>query len=122
MNNNLSYILVYAFDQENIDMKNAKVFCSDTEKHEYYTHFLNNEQTFGYNSIVYGIPELVENEVEEYCSNRTVDFAIQELLIFTKTYRFRAYQSTCYYLTSNNQWRTDGLIVCFAFFRFAYTN
>mgnify|MGYP006892798449 CR=1 FL=1 len=114
MNLNISYLFVYAFDQQN--MKNWSVFCSDRDlnENEYYQHFLNNEQTAEHHSIVYGIREMNRNEFQEYCLNRTTtELKVNEPVVFTSNYRIRIYQSACFYLDSNNQWQTDGLIVSF---------
>jgi len=114
---NLSYLFIYEFDpQEPIGINNSVVLCSNRDliQNEYYKHFLNNEKTHGHHSIVYGIRELREDELEEYCSNGTTKLDIKEPFVFTSNYRVRAYQSGCFYLDFNDQWQSDGLLVCFS--------
>ena len=77
-----------------------------------YVHFLDNHQTRNHHSIIYGIRQMNEFEMNKFCaipiSERSV---LTESCHFTSDYRLRVYQSTCLYLDENNQWKADGLIV-----------
>ncbi len=79
-----------------------------------YVHFLDNDQTINHQSIVYGIRELNAREMKEYCSNQTLHRnppIINERFHFTSNYQIRIYRSGCFYLDSNHQWQSDGLLV-----------
>lgn len=117
---NLSYLLIYRFDQMpqlNSSMNNIDgwhVFCPSTLTNDsFYKYFLNNQQTIGHQILVYGIRQLNSTEVNERCSNSMRnDPPISDIRYnFTNDYLLRVYTSGCYYLDSNNQWKSDGMIV-----------
>jgi hypothetical protein len=79
-----------------------------------YKYFINNQQTSGHQSLIFGIRELNSIEIINYCLNNS---EINTLPItdqpfnFTSNYQLRIYTSGCYYLDENNNWKSDGLIV-----------
>lgn len=81
-----------------------------------YVHFLDNTQVSHHESIIYGIRELNEIEMDYFCTNKTIDQRgnvpkFHHPLYFTTDYQLRIYQSGCFYLDSNYQWQSGGLIV-----------
>ena len=78
-----------------------------------YTYFINNQQTIGHQSIVFGLRELNSTELKDFCSNSSIQNPpiTNQRYHFTSNYELRIYTSGCYYLDSNNQWQSDGLIV-----------
>jgi hypothetical protein len=79
-------------------------------------HFLNNHQTSYHCSIVYDIRELHQSEEnKKFSSNKTLHHSLlstmDQAFDFASDYEVRIYQSGCFYLDSNHQWQSDGLIV-----------
>ena len=76
-------------------------------------YFLNNRIVSNHNSIIFGLRELNENQIKDFCSNETkvnppiVDNPVN----FTSDYYLRVYTSACYYLDHNYIWKYDGLWV-----------
>jgi hypothetical protein len=65
-------------------------------------------------SIVFGIRELTFIEMERFCPNKTFSPPIiDEPQNFSSNYEIRTYLSACYYLDSNYQWQSEGLLVRF---------
>ena len=121
LNENLSYLFVYRFDLLPIYNRSHQfidgsfLFCSTTTRNSsIYKFYLDNEQTFGHRSIYLGIGELNDSEVEHFCSsnqsNRTF-LRDDQQRNFTSNYFLRLYQSGCFYLDDQNQWKSDGLRV-----------
>lgn len=80
-----------------------------------YVHFLNNNQTINHHSIIYGIRQLTEIEMIQFCTNETFPRPVfTKLFRFTSNYQLRIYQSACFYFDHNHQWQSDGLIVSLA--------
>ena len=136
LNTNLGYLFIYRFDtapQFNSSVQHLdgwSLFCpsskillslfyrllllnldlTNTSIHRY---FLNNLQTAGRQSIVFGLRELNSTELGDYCSNQsisTLPIPI-EPFNFTSNYELRSYTACCYYLNEKNVWQTDGLVV-----------
>ncbi|CAF4193018.1 unnamed protein product, partial [Adineta steineri] len=117
---NISYLFIYKFDQ--IPQLNTSInqidgwtlFCSVNLTNEsIYTYFINNQQTLGHQSIIFGLRELNSTETQDFCENSPiVNPPITDLKFnFTSNYELRIYTSGCYYLDENNQWQSDGLVV-----------
>ncbi|CAF4143107.1 unnamed protein product, partial [Adineta steineri] len=117
---NISYLFIYKFDQ--IPQLNTSinqidgwtVFCPFNLTNEsIYTYFINNQQTFGHQSIIFGLRELNLTEIQDFCGNSSIvnPPITDEKFDFTSNYELRIYTSGCYYLDQNNQWKSDGLIV-----------
>jgi hypothetical protein len=84
-----------------------------------YTYFIDNQQTSGHQSIVFGLRELNSTEIVDVCSNTSINSnppITNERLNFTSNYELRIYTSGCYYLDTNNNWQSDGLEVSLVFF------
>lgn len=80
-----------------------------------YTYYTDNEMNFGHQSLIFGLRELNSTETKTFCRNQSHQFSpIPDRPIhFTTDYSLRTYTSGCYYLDSMNNWRSDGLLVCF---------
>jgi hypothetical protein len=79
-----------------------------------YTYFINNEQTSGHGSVIFGLRELNSTELLDVCSNSSLNInppITNQQFNFTSNYQLRISASGCYYLDENNQWQSDGLIV-----------
>ena len=131
----LGYLFLYHFDQDrqmiSLDQaKNWTLFCPsskvtfhhqedvslsivDLNDEKFYVYFINNEETFSHQSLVFGFRQLTTEEREESC--RTNDSVIPAMknkqATFTSNYRLRIFTSACFYLDEKNQWRSDGLVV-----------
>ena len=120
LNETLSYLFVYRFDFLPIYNRSHQLidgsflFCS-TINSSTYKFYLDNEQTFGHRSIFFGIGELNNSEVKQFClsnqSNVTY-FRDNEQRNFTSNYFVRLFQSGCFYFDDDqNRWKSDGLRV-----------
>ncbi|CAF1134495.1 unnamed protein product [Adineta ricciae] len=110
-----SYLFLYKFDQilRLTDFDGSTIFCSSNLSSEnFYTYFIDNQQISSYQSIVIGLRELNFTEMEHFCSNKS-SLTINSLSpsTFSSNYEIRVYTSGCYYLDSENNWQSDGLIV-----------
>ena len=89
-------------------------FCPENLSNEsIYAYFLDNHRTEGHRSLVFGLRELNSTELTNFCSNQSMQNPpiINQPLNFTANYELRTFSSGCYYLDSNNQWKSDGLTV-----------
>lgn len=121
LNTSLGYFFIYNFDQSPQlnksmnEMQGWKLFCPLTTSSIHH-FFLNNEQISKSQTIIFGLREMNSNEFEDYCSNNSIQSNISSLIFtkpfnFSSNYKIRTYTSGCYYLDSNQNWRSDGLIV-----------
>ncbi|CAF1585319.1 unnamed protein product, partial [Adineta steineri] len=118
---NQSYLLIYRFDsspQLNSSISQIdgwSLLCpSNLTNDTFYKYFLNNAQTFGHQSIIFGIRELNLTEYETFCINQSVNNNLpisNQPFNFTSNYELRTYTACCYYLDENSIWRTDGILV-----------
>ncbi|CAF4385862.1 unnamed protein product, partial [Adineta steineri] len=80
-----------------------------------YRYFIDNQQTPGHQSLIFGIRELNSTEINNYClNNSSINTSLpinDEPFNFMSNYELRIYTSGCYYLDENNQWKSDGLTV-----------
>jgi len=69
--------------------------------------------TVGHQSLIFGLRELNSTEIIDVCSNSSITNPpiTNQQFNFTLNYELRVYASGCYYLDSNNNWQSDGLIV-----------
>ena len=113
---NLSYLLIYKFDQSPrlnssiSDIDGWSLFCSSS----LYTHFLNNQETAGHQSIIYGVRQLNTTEADYWCNNQSVRAdppRSDQPFRFTNNYELRLYTSGCFYLDADQRWRSNGLLV-----------
>ncbi len=137
LNTSLAYLLIYKFDQlpqlngsiNQIDgwtvlcpsskIFNFKIFIHrfylniDSTNESIYTYFIDNQQTSGHQSLIFGLRELNSAEIIDVCSNSSIKNPpiTNQRYNFTSNYELRTYTSGCYYLDQNNQWKSDGLIV-----------
>lgn len=74
-----------------------------------YIHFLDNNQTLNHRSIIYGIRELNFEEIDQIFNSPS--FILNQPAQFSSNYKIRGYQSGCFYLDSNNNWQSNGLLV-----------
>ncbi|CAF1460939.1 unnamed protein product [Adineta steineri] len=121
LNKSLAYLFIYKFDQtpqlnSSINLIDGwTIFCPfNLTNDDIYRYFINNQQTPGHQSLIYGIRELNSTEVNNYCLNNSPINLLpitDEPFNFTSNYEFLLYTSGCYYLDENNNWKSDGLIV-----------
>jgi hypothetical protein len=117
-NPNLGYLLIYKFDNSPIlnssinQIDGWTLFCPSSNI--IHTYFIDNQQTIGHQSLIFGLRELNSSEINYFCSNQSMimDPPISDKPFnFTSNYQLRIYTSGCYYLDSNNDWQSDGLLV-----------
>ena len=79
-----------------------------------FSYLIDNEQTHGHRSVIFGVRPLNSSEVVGSCSNRSISDPPKsdERFLFTSNYGIRAYVSSCLYLDKNGEWKGDGLRVC----------
>ncbi|CAF4055957.1 unnamed protein product [Adineta steineri] len=92
------------------------IFCPfNLTNDDTYRYFIDNQQTPGHQSLIFGIRELNSTEMNNYClNNSSINTSLpitDEPFNFTSNYELRIYTSGCYYLDENNNWKSDGLIV-----------
>jgi hypothetical protein len=84
-----------------------------------YTYFIDNQQTSGHQSIIFGLRELNSTETLDVCSITSINISppiTNQRSNFTSNYELRVYTSGCYYLDTNNNWQSDGLVVSLVLF------
>jgi hypothetical protein len=84
-----------------------------------YTYFIDNQQTSSHQSIIFGLRELNSTETVDVCSITSINSnppITNQRLNFTSNYELRIYTSGCYYLDTNNNWQSDGLVVSIVLF------
>ena len=116
MSSNLSYLLIYKFDQPPrlnssiTDIDGWTLLCSS----DLHTYFLDNQQTTGRRSIIFGIRQLTTTEANRWCTNSSSQSdppRSDQPFRFTDNYELRLYTSGCYYLDVDHRWRSDLLQV-----------
>ncbi|CAF0849209.1 unnamed protein product [Adineta steineri] len=122
LNRSLAYLFIYKFDQtpqlnSSINLIDGwTMFCPfNLTNDDIYRYFIDNQQTPGHQSLIFGIRELNSTEMNNYClNNSSINTSLpitDESFNFTSNYELRIYTSGCYYLDENNNWKSDGLIV-----------
>ncbi|CAF1360361.1 unnamed protein product, partial [Adineta steineri] len=122
LNTNLAYLFIYKFDQtpqlnSSINLIDGwTMFCPfNLTNDDIYRYFIDNQQTLGHQSLIFGIRELNSTEMNNYClNNSSINTSLpitDQSINFTSNYELRLYTSGCYYLDENNNWKSDGLIV-----------
>ena len=119
LNSNLSYMLIYAFDRSPRlnssinDVDGWTILCpSDLQ-----SYFLDNQQTTGHQSVIFGIRQLDATEINYLCMNQAIQSPapppprVDHAFRFTENYKLRLYTSGCFYLDADHRWRSDGLMV-----------
>ena len=133
----LSYLLVYRFDDPPILASSQRqidgwsLFCPhsknrslstffyvadvDLSNESLFTFFVDNHQTSGHRSLIFGLRELNFMEMMQSCGSHSTRNQGPPLtntrFNFTFDYELRLYTSGCFYLDKNNQWKSDGLTV-----------
>ncbi|CAF4201484.1 unnamed protein product, partial [Adineta steineri] len=122
LNRSLAYLFIYKFDQtpqlnSSVNLIDGwTLFCPfNLTNDDIYRYFIDNQQTPGHQSLIFGIRELNSTEINTYClNNSSINTSLpitDEPFRFTSNYELRIYTSGCYYLDENNNWKSDGLIV-----------
>ncbi|CAF0990631.1 unnamed protein product [Adineta steineri] len=122
LNRSLAYLFIYKFDQtpqlnSTINLIDGwTMFCPfNLTNDDIYRYFIDNQQTPGHQSLIFGIRELNSTETNNYClNNSSINTSLpitDESINFTSNYELLIYTSGCYYLDVNNNWKSDGLIV-----------
>ncbi|CAF4809049.1 unnamed protein product [Rotaria socialis] len=115
-NRSLNYLMIFRLDGQpqlntlinNID--DWSLLCSsnisDDGIHKY---FISNNRTAKHRFVIIGFRELNTTEI---CSNKSSTPPITDQPFnFSSDYELRTFTSACYYLDSNNNWQSDGLLV-----------
>ncbi|CAM4787932.1 unnamed protein product [Rotaria magnacalcarata] len=120
LDKDLAYLFIYRFDRPSqrnslVDHTDGSaLWCPfDLAKNGYYSLFIDNHRTTGHHSVVFGLRELNSTEIEQYCQYYSVNNGLplsDRAFNFTANYELRVYQSGCFYLDSNNNWQSDGLL------------
>ncbi|CAF4420658.1 unnamed protein product, partial [Adineta steineri] len=78
LNTNLSYLFIYKFDQtpqlnSSINIIDGwTIFCPyNLTNDDIYRYFIDNQQTPGHQSLIFGIRELNSTEMNNYCLNNS---------------------------------------------------
>jgi len=116
LNSTLGYLFIYQFDQtpQLNQMDGWTFFCPENLTNEsIYIYFIDNQQAVNHQSIIFGLRELKSMEIIDFCSNSSIQNLpmLNQRLNFTSNYQLRIYTSGCYYLDSNNQWKSDEVLV-----------
>ncbi|CAF1525116.1 unnamed protein product, partial [Adineta ricciae] len=120
LDTSLAYLFIYRFDQIPKLSSSVKqidgwtLFCPENfTNSSVYTYYVDNQQTAGHQSVIFGLRQLDATEIIQHCSNisLTAPPITDHPINFTSDYRLRIYTSCCYYLDENQQWQSDGLIV-----------
>lgn len=92
----------------------------DLTSDDQYRYFIDNQRVSDHRSVVFGIREVNHTEQHRFCSgkstisnsnNNTLPDLFDTPMIFSSDYELRSFTSGCYYLDSNNDWRSDGVTV-----------
>ena len=88
----------------------------DLTSDDQYRYFIDNHRVSNHRSVVFGIRELNHTEQHRFCSNNsamnnTLPDLFDTPMIFSSDYELRSFTSGCYYLDSNNDWRSEGVTV-----------
>lgn len=87
----------------------------DSTNETLYRYFLDNRRTVNHQSLIFGLRELNWNETLQFCFDSFLNTAqppiTSEGIHFTADYELRIYTAGCYYVDTNNNWKSDGLIV-----------
>ena len=70
--------------------------------------------TVGHQSLIFGLRELNSTEMNDYCSNQSIVNSPpiwNDPFKFISNYQLRVYTSGCFYLNSDNNWQSDGMVV-----------
>jgi hypothetical protein len=90
-------------------------FNLDLTNDSFYRYFIDNRNTANHHLVVFGLRELNESEMLDFCSNISKNsrhpITFDEPFNFSSAYEIRTYTSGCYYLDSENNWQSDGLRV-----------
>jgi hypothetical protein len=91
-------------------------FNIDSTNDTTYTYFIDNQQTVGHQSVIFGLRELNSTEMNNVCMNSSLNSPpiTNKRFNFTSNYELRIYTSGCYYLDADNNWQSDGLQVSFS--------
>ncbi|CAF4649449.1 unnamed protein product [Rotaria socialis] len=115
-NPSLNYLLILKFDGqphlngtiENID--DWSLLCSSNMSEDgIHKYFINNNRTAAHQLVHFGLREL--NQIEPCWQNLSTIPVYDAPFNFSSDYELRIYTSACYYLDSNNNWQSDGILV-----------
>ena len=120
--NNLSYVLVYQFDQLPLSIhsleqvKHWTHFCSATRESlssdAMHSYLIKNFHRSQHRTIIVGIRQLTPLETDQFCADqRSSPDRFNQPVVFTSNYYFRLSLWGWFYLDEEYQWKSDGLMV-----------
>ena len=127
LNTSLAYLFIYRFDAAPIlntshqQIDGWSFFCPHSvgvTNDTIYNYFIDNNRTKDHQSLIFGLRQLNATEQSDQCSNASVTLqqppVSNQPFNFTSNYELRIFTSGCYYLDANNNWKSDGVLVCFS--------
>ncbi len=132
LNISLAYLLIYKFDSlpQLNEYDGWTLFCPfNLSNDSIYTYFIDNQQTAGHQSVLFGIHEFNSTDLCVNYSLNSPSIASKTLnsvpvsnsklnslissrkLNFTSDYELRFFTSGCHYLDDNNNWQSDNMLV-----------
>ena len=114
LDENISYLLVYQFDRlpKWNDYRQWTLLSPlNLTKDGIYKYFIDNEQTKDHQSVLFGIRQLNSNEIHSFQTKSSSTNLPNTKFNFSCDYDLRIYTSGCYYLDTDQNWKSDGLLV-----------
>ena len=122
LNPALAYLFIYRFDQSPYlnQTDGWQSFCPSGESsavatnERFHTAFIDEQQTIGHQTLVFGLRELNAVEMIDRCLNNSKNrppMLSSQPAQFTVDYELRVYTSGCHYLDEAGEWKSDGLRV-----------
>ncbi|CAF1313923.1 unnamed protein product [Adineta ricciae] len=122
LNTSLAYLFIYRFDTVPIlntshqQIDGWSLFCPHNLTNDtIHNYFIDNNRTKNHQSIIFGLRQLNTTEQSDQCSNASVTIqqppANNQPFNFTSNYELRIFTSGCYYLDTNSNWQSEGVLV-----------
>ncbi|CAF1035223.1 unnamed protein product [Adineta ricciae] len=122
LNASLAYLFIYRFDTTPIlnsshqQIDGWSLFCPHNLPNDtVYNYFIDNNRTKNHQSIIFGLRQLNTTEQSNQCSNASVTQqqppVSNQPFNFTSNYELRIFTSGCYYLDTNSNWQSEGVLV-----------
>ena len=109
------FVQLVSHDFVSLKISFIKEYLSDITNDRYYRYMINNEIVANNRSVILGVRELEDDEIQQWCVEKTqfhlatLHFESPASLI--SGYQIRAYLSACYFLDKQGHWKANGLKV-----------